>query len=143
MASSKVIEIYLHLFWSLGLLLISSLAGLRALIFRGSPPGDTPVKYAIVREALANKHFSEKCAEVCIVGLFAERKVPRVVEEDAELVGEATAEFLDRSRLFLPQNEMVFLFLGCCLEALPWESTSQEVHEDVPKSFEVITSPLL
>lgn len=56
---------------------------------------------------------------------------------------EAITEVLDRSCLLLLSNFFVFLLVGSGLQPLPWESTSQEVHEDVAKSLKIIATGLL
>jgi hypothetical protein len=55
---------------------------------------------------------------------------------------EAVAEVLDRCRLLLFANLLVLLLVGCSLEALPWETTSKEVHEDVTQGFQIISARL-
>ena len=37
---------------------------------------------------------------------------------------------------------LVFLFLSCSLQSLPWQATSVEVHEDVPQALHVVPSAL-
>ena len=44
---------------------------------------------------------------------------------------EAFCELFDRSCLLLLSNFLVFLLVGCGLQSLPWQTTSQKVHEDV------------
>lgn len=52
-------------------------------------------------------------------------------------------QFLDRSRLLLLSNLLILLLIGGCFQALPWESTSQKVHEHMAQCFEVVSSRLL
>jgi hypothetical protein len=55
----------------------------------------------------------------------------------------AIAEILDRSRLLLLSNLLVLLLVRCSLEALPWQSAAQEVHEDMAERLKVVSSGLL
>jgi hypothetical protein len=56
---------------------------------------------------------------------------------------EAVAEVLDRSCLLLLADLLVFLLVGSSLEALPWETATEEVHENVTQSFQVVSARLL
>jgi hypothetical protein len=60
-----------------------------------------------------------------------------------ERTREAVAEVLDRSGLLLLANLLVLLLVGSSLEALPWKTTSKEVHENVAQSFQVVPARLL
>lgn len=56
---------------------------------------------------------------------------------------EAVAQVLDRSRLLLFADLLIFLLVGSSLEALPWKTTTEEVHEYVTQSFQVVSARLL
>lgn len=45
--------------------------------------------------------------------------------------GKAFAEFFDGGHLLLLTNLFVLLFVCGCLEALPRQASSEEVHEDM------------
>lgn len=60
-----------------------------------------------------------------------------------ERTREAIAQVLDGSRLLLLSNLLVLLLVGSSLEALPRQSTSEEVHENVAEGLEVIATRLL
>jgi len=55
---------------------------------------------------------------------------------------ETIAEVLDRGRLLLLPNLLVLLLVSGSLETLPRQSAAQEVHEDVAKSLEIVTTRL-
>lgn len=55
---------------------------------------------------------------------------------------EAVAEILDGSGLLLLTDLLVLLLVGSSLEALPWESASEEVHENVAQGFQVVPTRL-
>jgi hypothetical protein len=56
---------------------------------------------------------------------------------------ETIAEILDRGGLLLLSNLLVLLLVRGSLQALPRQSAAQEVHEDVAKGLEVVSSRLL
>ena len=49
------------------------------------------------------------------------------------------AEVFDCRCLFLLSNLLVLLLVGSSLEALPWQSTPEEVHEDMTQSLKIVT----
>ena len=53
---------------------------------------------------------------------------------------ETIAEILDGSSLLLLTNLLVLLLVGSSLETLPRESATEEVHENVTKGLQIITS---
>lgn len=53
------------------------------------------------------------------------------------------AQVLDRSSLFLLANLLVLLLVRRGFQPLPWQTSSQEVHENVTQSFQVISPGLL
>lgn len=52
------------------------------------------------------------------------------------------AKIFDGCGLFLLSNFLVLLLVGGSLKALPRESSTQEVHENVTKSFQIISPRL-
>jgi len=103
---------------------------------------DAPVEDVVVLVAFANEEITEELAQVRIVRLVVEAKSASVVEEYSKLVGETSAEEVGRRSHLLFHDTIVFLLLGGSLEALPWESTAEEIHEDVCEGFKVITTSL-
>ena len=59
------------------------------------------------------------------------------------LTREPLTQFLDRRRLLLLSNLLVLLLVGSSLEALPRQTTAEEVHEHVAESLEIVTTGLL
>ena len=56
---------------------------------------------------------------------------------------EAFAQLLDRCGLLLLANLLVLLLVRRSLEALPRQTSAEEVHEDVTKRLEVVSARLL
>lgn len=102
-----------------------------------------PVEDVVVLVALTNKQVAEELAKVRVVRLVVEAKRPGVVQKDAELVGETTAQEVGRSGHLLLHDPVVLLLLGRSLEALPGQGATEEVHEDVSEGLQVITTSLL
>jgi hypothetical protein len=119
-----------------------SLARARGTIVLGAAL-DAPVEDIVVLVSLAHKEIAEELAQVRVVGLVVEAQGARVVEEDAELVGEATTEEVRGSGHLLLHDAVVLLLLGSSLEPLPRQGAAQEVHENVGEGLEVIAASLL
>jgi len=103
---------------------------------------NAPVENVIILVTFTNKKITEKFAEVRIIRLVVETKSASIVQEDAELIGEATTEEVSWSSHLLFHYTVIFLLLGCGLETLPRKSTAEEVHENVSKRFEVVATSL-
>ena len=108
----------------------------------GNTALDAPVEDVIVLIALANEQVTEQLAKVGVIRLVVEAESAGVVKEDAELVGETTAQKVGGSRHLLLHDAVVLLLLGGGLEALPGKSATKEVHEDVCKGLDVIPAGL-
>ena len=109
-------------------------------------------------------HFGKEFAQEIIIGRFLETKFADIIEVDAELLcGShderrqkqpnkviglpqftriAFAEFLYKRRLLLLTDLFVLLLVRRRLEALPRQASAEEVHENVTKRLEIITSRL-
>ena len=104
---------------------------------------NAPVEHVVVLEAFTDKQVPEQFAQIGIVRLVVEAKSTAVVEEDAKLVGEAAAQQVGGGRHLLLHDSVILLLLGSSLEALPWQSTTEEVHENVGERLEIVTTSLL
>jgi hypothetical protein len=93
-------------------------------------------------ESLTDEQVPEQLAKVRIIRLIVEAESTTVVEEDAKLVGETAAQQIGRGGHLLLHDSVVLLLLGSSLEALPWEGTTEEVHEDVCEWLEIISTGL-
>lgn len=102
-----------------------------------------PIEYVVVLEALANEEVTEDLAEVRVVRLVIKSEGTGVVQVDGELIGEATAEDLGRSRHLLLHDTVVLLLLGGGLQSLPREGSTTEVEHDIAKGLHIITTRLL
>ena len=85
----------------------------------------------------------EELPQVHVVGSFLEPEAPAVVEIHGELSRETFAENFHGSRHLLLADLFVLLFLGGGLQALPRQTASVEIHQDVAQAFHVVTSALL
>ena len=52
------------------------------------------------------------------------------------------AKFLNGRCLLLLTNLLVFLLVRCRFETLPWQTSTKEIHKNVTKRLEIITSRL-
>jgi hypothetical protein len=106
-------------------------------------PLDAPIKDTIILVSLANEQVPEQLAQVQVVGFIIEAERTSIVQEDAELIGEATAEEIRGSRHLLFHYTVVLLLFGGHLEALPGKGTTKEIHQDVSEGFYIISACLL
>lgn len=104
---------------------------------------NTPVEYVIVLVPFTDEEIPEKFPQVRIVRLVVEPQGTSVVQEDGKLVGEATAEKVRGCGHLLLHDPVILLLLCGGLETLPGERTTEEIHEDVSKGFEVVAASLL
>jgi len=104
---------------------------------------DAPVKHVVILISLSNKEVAEELAEVGVVRLVIEAQCACVIKENTEFVRKAAAKKIGGSGHFLFHDTVVLLLLCGRLETLPRQSSSQEVHEDVSKRLEVISTSLL
>jgi len=104
---------------------------------------NAPVEDVVVLVSFADEEVTEELPQVRVVGLVVESQGPGVVQEDGELVGEATTEKIGRRGHLLLHDPVVLLFLGSSLETLPGEGSTEEVHEYVSERFEIIAASLL
>lgn len=102
-----------------------------------------PVVLAILHLAGVLQRLGEEVSEVIVVGGVLESKVSHVRQVLVELLREALAQILNRSCLLLLANLLVLLLVGSSLQTLPGQTSSEEVHEDMAKSLEIVTSRLL
>jgi hypothetical protein len=105
--------------------------------------GHAPVENVVVLITFANEEIAEEFAKVGIVGFVIEAEGTTVVQKDAKLVGETSAKEIGGGSHFFLHDTIVFLLLGCCLQPLPRELTTQKVHENIGERFQIITSGLL
>ena len=103
---------------------------------------DAPVEHVIVLVAFTNEEVTEELAEVGVVRLVIETQSTGVVQEDRELLRVATAKQVRGGGHLLLHDPVVLLLLGSSLETLPGKRASQEVHENVGKRLEIITTSL-
>jgi hypothetical protein len=120
-----------------------------------------PVVLAVLNLASALERLSEEFAQVVVVRCILEAEVANVAQILVKLLcnlltkryysnvircehtREAVAEILNRGCLLLLADLLVLLLVGSSLQALPWQTASQEVHEDVTQSFQIVPTRLL
>jgi len=110
---------------------------------RGQPPLNTPVEDIIILEPFSNEEVSAELAKVRVVRLVVEAECSGVVQENAKLIGESTAEKIGGSRHLLFHDTVILLLLCRSLQALPWEWSMKKIHQDVSKGLEIIPASLL
>ena len=101
-----------------------------------------PVVLAVLDLASVLQRSGEEFAEVIVIGLVLKAQVANVRKVLVELLRVAVTEVLDGSRLLLLSNLFVLLLVGSSLQALPGETSTEEVHEDVAERLEIITTRL-
>jgi hypothetical protein len=74
-------------------------------------PLDAPIEDIIVLVTFTYEEVSEKFAKVRVVGLVIEAKSAGVVQEDPELVGEATTEDVGGGGHLLLHDSIILLLL--------------------------------
>ena len=103
---------------------------------------DSPVKYVVVLERLADEEVTEDLAEIGIVGLVVESQGSSIVQVDGEFVREASAQDLSWCSHLLLHNPVIFLLLRSRLQALPWEGSTTEVEHHVSERLHIVTARL-
>jgi hypothetical protein len=118
-----------------------------------------PVVLAVFDLASALERLGEQLTQVVVVGGVLKTKVADVAKVLVELLcselalmiserimkrtREGVAEILDGRGLLLLANLLVLLLVGSRLKALPWQSTTEEVHENVTEGLEIVSAGLL
>ena len=110
-------------------------------------PGINPIPIPIqtgiiVRVSLTPEEIAKHAPQVGNVGLGLELERATVSKVFRELRGTSLTEGGDGDGLLLLHDEFVLLGGGFGLEALPRESSLEEVDEDVADGFEVVTAGL-
>jgi hypothetical protein len=116
-----------------------------------------PVINAVFGFPRVLKGLGEKITEVIVVWLVLESKVANITQILVEFLckklvrdwryfaqhtREGFAEILDGGCLFLFTNLFVLLLIRRGLQALPWKSAAEEVHEDVTEGLKIIPTRL-
>lgn len=104
---------------------------------------NAPIENVVVLVSFTDEEIPEELPQVRVVGLVVKSQGPSVVQEDGELVGEATAKKIGGCGHLLLHNPVIFLLLGSSLETLPRERATEEVHENISERFEIIAASLL
>ena len=102
-----------------------------------------PIILSILNLASALESLSEEVAKVVVIWSILKSKVADVAEVLVELLREAVAKLGDWRRLLLLSDLLVLLLVGRSLQSLPWETSAEEVHEDVSERLEIIATRLL
>jgi len=104
---------------------------------------DGPVKHKVVLVALSEEQILQKPAEVGVVGAVLEAQTATIVQIGHELAWEVLTEDLDWRRHLLLHDLLVFLLFGVGLEALPRQTSTIEIHEDIANCFKIVPPALL
>jgi len=98
-----------------------------------------------------NRWMYSNCSPVSVTGMAAGHQVchcpgitwmshsPDILEVRHELRREPLAQALEACFHLLLADLLVLLLLGGCLQPLPGQAASQEVHEYIPQALQVIT----
>jgi hypothetical protein len=95
--------------------------------------GNNSAYILIVLEPFANEEVLEELVKVRVVRLVVEPECSGVVQENAKLIGDPTAEKIGGSRHLLFHDTVIPLLLCHSLQALPWECSAKEIHQGVSK----------
>lgn len=104
---------------------------------------NAPVEDVVVLVSFTDEEIPEELPQVRVVGLVVEPQGSGVVQEDGELVREATAKKIGGRGHLLLHDPVVLLFLCSGLETLPRERATEEVHENISERFKIIAAGLL
>ena len=104
---------------------------------------NTPIQDVVMSVALTNKEMTKEVAQVGIVRLIIEAKSTGVIQENTKLGRESMTQEIRGSGHLLLQDTIVLFRRRSSLETLPRKGTSEEIHQDISKRFEVITTTLL
>ena len=92
---------------------------------------------------MAPKQITEHPPQVCNIRLRIKLQAAAICKVLCELGGASLAQRWNGNGLLLLHDELVLRRGALGLQSLPGQSTLEEVHQDVPDGFEVITAGLL
>ena len=95
----------------------SALAGSSTVVL--DTPLDAPVEDVVVLVSFVDEGIPEELPQVGVVRLVVEPQGLSIVQEDGELVGEATKEKIGGRGHLLLYDPIILLLLGSGLESLP------------------------
>lgn len=101
-----------------------------------------PIEVRILFVSFLLETLLEEGLAVIVIRLFIKTKVSAVCQIFYKFIRETLTENFNRGREFLFHNAFVFIFFVVCFKILPGERTSKEVHKNVTKGFQIISSAL-
>lgn len=101
-----------------------------------------PVELRIVHVAFSLEQILEEFSQILVIWSFKEVKSSNVTQVGGHFFWLVFAEHLYRSSSLRVADLLVPFLQGVCLQALPRQRASKEVHEHVTESFEIISSAL-
>merc|ERR1719193_1047113 len=102
-----------------------------------------PVEGVVILMVEGTEQDPEELSEIHVVWGLLKPQPAAVVEVHGKLCRESLAQNFNGCGHLLFTDLLVFLFLSCSLQSLPWQATSVEVHEDVPQALHVVPPALL
>ena len=102
-----------------------------------------PIILSILNLAGALESLGEEVAKVVVIWSILKSKVPDIAEVLVEFLWETIAKLGDWRRLLLLSDLLILLLVGRSLQSLPWETSPEEIHEDVSERLEIIATRLL
>jgi hypothetical protein len=89
---------------------------------------NTPIEDVVVLVAFMKEKVMEEFVNVRIVRCVIKAEHVSVFKEDAQFLGETTAEEISGGGHLLLHDAIILQLLGSGLESSPWEGTPKDVH---------------
>mmetsp|Transcript_13817 Transcript_13817/g.28512 ORF Transcript_13817/g.28512 Transcript_13817/m.28512 type:complete len:280 (-) Transcript_13817:601-1440(-) len=126
----------------------SPLAGVIRGTLRGCPRSfllqiqNGPVKHVVVLKALSIKELLEESLQIGIIGPVLKAQRSAVFEIRSEFGRVSLAKLFGAGGHFSVHDAFVLLFLGVGFQSLPGKRSANEIHQDIPKTLEVVPTGL-
>lgn len=119
----------------------------RRMLLNGFPPFTIvqlhPIILSILNFTGVLQRLGEQISKVVVVGGIFEPEVSDVTQVLIDLIWESVAKILNSSGLLLLTDLLVLLLVSSSLQPLPGKATTEEVHENVTESLQIVSSGLL
>lgn len=97
----------------------------------------------IISVSLTPKQIPKHTPQIGNIGLGLKLETAAISQILGELRGTPLAQSRNSNRLLLLHNQLILLGGGLGLESLPGQSPLEEVHKDIPDTFQIIAPRLL
>lgn len=102
-----------------------------------------PIEVHVCGESVSVIEVLEELAQILVVRCLEEIQTPDVAQIRRHLLRMSAAQHLDRRGSLRVADLLVALLKGLRLEALPWQTAPQKVHEHVTERLQVVSPALL